>query len=293
MCIRDSYKGKVTNIADYGAFVELEGGIEGLVHVSEMSWVSKMQNPNKYVEKDQEVEVMVLEIDPDKKRLSLGLKQCLDNPWEDFAQKNPIGTKLSGKIQNITDFGLFVKVSEDLDGLVHMSDVDWRKSGSEAIKDFEVDQEIETIIIDIDPSKERISLGIKQLDDDPMESLDQIKKGSVVTCTVVSSQTAGIDVEIGDKVPAFIKRSDLSKDKSEQIPERFETGQKVDAKVTNYDPKSRKISLSIRALEISDEKEAIEQYGSKDSGASLGDILGEALDKNSPEKDSDNEGGND
>jgi len=291
--VGERYKGKVTNIADYGAFVELDGGIEGLVHVSEMSWVSKMQNPNKYVEKDQEVEVMVLEIDPDKKRLSLGLKQCLDNPWEDFAQKNPIGTKLSGKIQNITDFGLFVKVSDELDGLVHMSDIDWRKSGAEAIKDFEVDQEIETIIIDIDPSKERISLGIKQLDDDPMESLDQIKKGSVVTCTVVSSQAAGIDVEIGDKIPAFIKRSDLSKDKSEQIPERFDTGQKVDAKVTNYDPKSRKISLSIRALEISDEKEAIEQYGSKDSGASLGDILGEALDKNSSEKDSDDEGGND
>ena len=232
---------------------------------------------------------MVLEIDPEKKRLSLGLKQCLDNPWEDFAQNNPIGTKLKGKIQNITDFGLFVKVSDELDGLVHMSDVDWRKSGPEAIKDFQVDQEISAIIIDIDPSKERISLGIKQLDDDPMESLDQIKKGSVVTCTVISSQASGIDVEIGDKVPAFIKRSDLSKDKSEQIPERFEAGQKVDAKVTNYDSKSRKISLSIRALEISDEKEAIEQYGSKDSGASLGDILGEALDKNTSEIDNNEE----
>ena len=285
--VGERYKGRITNIADYGAFVELEGGIEGLVHVSEMSWVSKIQNPNKYVTQNQEVEVMVLEIDIEKKRLSLGLKQCLDNPWESFAQNNPIGTKLKGKIQNITDFGLFVQVSEELDGLVHMSDVDWRKSGPEAIKDFEVGQEIDAIIIDIEPSKERISLGIKQLDGDPMESLDDIKKGTVVTCTVIQNQAGGIDVEIGDKIPAFIKRADLSKDKSEQNPERFEVGRKVDAKVTSYDAKSRKISLSIKALEISDEKKAIEQYGSKDSGASLGDILGEALDKSTSSADED------
>ena len=285
--VGERYKGRITNIADYGAFVELEGGIEGLVHVSEMSWVSKIQNPNKYVTQDQEVEVMVLEIDIEKKRLSLGLKQCLDNPWESFAQNNPIGTKLKGKIQNITDFGLFVQVSEELDGLVHMSDVDWRKSGPEAIKDYEVGQEIDAIIIDIEPSKERISLGIKQLDGDPMDSLDDIKKGTVVTCTVIQTQAGGIDVEIGDKIPAFIKRVDLSKDKSEQNPERFEVGRKVDAKVTSYDAKSRKISLSIKALEISDEKKAIEQYGSKDSGASLGDILGEALDKSTSSKDED------
>ena len=285
--VGERYKGRITNIADYGAFVELEGGIEGLVHVSEMSWVSKIQNPNKYVTQDQEVEVMVLEIDIEKKRLSLGLKQCLDNPWESFAQNNPIGTKLKGKIQNITDFGLFVQVSEELDGLVHMSDVDWRKSGPEAIKDYEVGQEIDAIIIDIEPSKERISLGIKQLDGDPMDSLDDIKKGTVVTCTVIQTQAGGIDVEIGDKIPAFIKRADLSKDKSEQNPERFEVGRKVDAKVTSYDAKSRKISLSIKALEISDEKKAIEQYGSKDSGASLGDILGEALDKSTSSADED------
>jgi small subunit ribosomal protein S1 len=279
--IGERYKGRVTNIADYGAFVELEGGIEGLVHVSEMSWVSKIQSPNKYVSANDVIEVMILEIDIEKKRLSLGLKQCANNPWEDFAQKNPIGTKLKGKIQNITDFGLFVQVSEELDGLVHMSDIDWRKSGSDAIKDFEVGQDIDAIIIDIEPHKERISLGIKQLDGDPMASLDEMKKGTVVTCTVVLSQAGGIEVEIGDKIPAFIKRGDLSKDKSEQNPDRFEVGQKVDAKVTSLDPKTRRISLSIRALEISDEKKAIEQYGSKDSGASLGDILGEALDKGS------------
>ena len=279
--IGERYKGRVTNIADYGAFVELEGGIEGLVHVSEMSWVSKIQSPNKYVSANDVIEVMILEIDIEKKRLSLGLKQCANNPWEDFAQKNPIGTKLKGKIQNITDFGLFVQVSDELDGLVHMSDIDWRKSGSDAIKDFEVGQDIDAIIIDIEPHKERISLGIKQLDGDPMASLDEMKKGTVVTCTVVLSQAGGIEVEIGDKIPAFIKRGDLSKDKSEQNPDRFEVGQKVDAKVTSLDPKTRRISLSIRALEISDEKKAIEQYGSKDSGASLGDILGEALDKGS------------
>lgn len=279
--IGERYKGRVTNIADYGAFVELEGGIEGLVHVSEMSWVSKIQSPNKYVSANDVIEVMILEIDIEKKRLSLGLKQCANNPWEDFAQKNPIGTKLKGKIQNITDFGLFVQVSDELDGLVHMSDIDWRKSGSDAIKDFEVGQDIDAIIIDIEPHKERISLGIKQLDGDPMASLDEMKKGTVVTCTVVLSQAGGIEVEIGDKIPAFIKRGDLSKDKSEQNPDRFEVGQKVDAKVTSLDPKTRRISLSIRALEISDEKKAIEQYGSKDSGASLGDILGEALDKSS------------
>ena len=279
--IGERYKGRVTNIADYGAFVELEGGIEGLVHVSEMSWVSKVQSPNKYVSANDVIEVMILEIDIEKKRLSLGLKQCADNPWEDFAQKNPIGTKLKGKIQNIADFGLFVQVSDELDGLVHMSDIDWRKSGSDAIKDFEVGQDIDAIIIDIEPHKERISLGIKQLDGDPMASLDEMKKGTVVTCTVVLSQAGGIEVEIGDKIPAFIKRGDLSKDKSEQNPDRFEVGQKVDAKVTSLDSKTRRISLSIRALEISDEKKAIEQYGSKDSGASLGDILGEALDKSS------------
>ena len=283
--IGERYKGRVTNIADYGAFVELEGGIEGLVHVSEMSWVSKVQSPNKYVSANDVIEVMILEIDIEKKRLSLGLKQCADNPWEDFAQKNPIGTKLKGKIQNITDFGLFVQVSDELDGLVHMSDIDWRKSGSDAIKDFEVGQDIDAIIIDIEPHKERISLGIKQLDGDPMASLDEFRKGTVVTCTVVLSQAGGTEVEIGDKIPAFIKRGDLSKDKSEQNPDRFEVGQKVDAKVTSFDSKTRKISLSIRALEISDEKKAIEQYGSKDSGASLGDILGEALDKSSSSND--------
>ena len=273
------YNGQVTNMADYGAFVELEGGLEGLVHVSEMSWVSKIEKPSKYVNIGDEVQVMVLEIDSEKKRLSLGIKQCFDNPWENFAQKNPVGNLVKGQIQNIADFGIFVQVDEGLDGLVHLSDIDWKVEGNIAIKEYKVGQEIEAKILDFDIEKERISLGIKQLSDDPLTSLDRTKKGDVLTCTVSNALKSGIEVNIGTDFPAFIKRSDLSMDKSEQNPERFEIGQKVDAKVIRFDKKSRKINLSIKALQISDEKEAIEQYGSKDSGASLGDILGEALDK--------------
>ena len=277
--IGNKYKGVVTNMADYGAFVEVEGGLEGLVHVSEMSWVSKIQKPDQYVSIGDEVEVMVLEIDVEKKRLSLGIKQCVDNPWENFAQKNPVGTVLKGKIQNITDFGIFVQVEEGLDGLVHLSDIDWKVPGELAIKEYSVDQEIEAQILDFEIDKERISLGIKQLIDDPIGDVD-LKKGSIVTCSVVNVGKGGIDVEIGQGFPAFIKRNELSMDKSEQDPNRFEVGQKVDAKIINFDKKNRKVVLSIKALQISDEKEAIKQYGSKDSGASLGDILGEAFDKN-------------
>ena len=273
------YNGQVTNMADYGAFVGLEGGLEGLVHVSEMSWVSKIEKPSKYVNIGDEVQVKVLEIDSEKKRLSLGIKQCFDNPWENFAQKNPVGSLVKGQIQNIADFGMFVQVDEGLDGLVHLSDIDWKVEGNIAIKEYKVGQEIEAKILDFDVDKERISLGIKQLSDDPLSSLDNTKKGDVLTCTVSNTLKSGIEVNIGTDFPAFIKRSDLSMDKSEQNPERFEIGQKVDAKVIRFDKKSRKINLSIKALQISDEKEAIEQYGSKDSGASLGDILGEALDK--------------
>ena len=282
--VGNKYKGKVTNMADYGAFVEVDGGLEGLVHVSEMSWVSKVQKPENYVSIGDEVDVMVLEIDTDKKRLSLGIKQCVDNPWENFAQKNPIGTVLKGSIQNITDFGIFVQVDEGLDGLVHLSDIDWKVPGDIAIKDYSVGQEIEAQILDFEIDKERISLGIKQLIDDPIGEID-LKKGSVVTCTVINTGKGGIDVEIGDGFPAFIKRNDLSMDKTEQDPSRFEVGQKVDAKIMSFDKKSRRVNLSIKSLQISDEKEAIKQYGSKDSGASLGDILGEAFDKSSEKQD--------
>ena len=222
---------------------------------------------------------MVLEIDVEKKRLSLGIKQCVDKPWENFAQKNRVGTVLKGKIQNITDFGIFVQVEAGLDGLVHLSDIDWKVPGEVAIKEYSVDQEIEAQILDFEIDKERISLGIKQLEDDPKGDVD-LKKGSIVTCSVVNVGKGGIDVEIGQGFPAFIKRNELSMDKSEQDPNRFEVGQKVDAKIINFDKKTRRVVLSIKSLQISDEKEAIKQYGSKDSGASLGDILGEAFDKN-------------
>ena len=282
--VGNKYKGIVTNMADYGAFVEVEGGLEGLVHVSEMSWVSKIQKPENYVSIGDELEVMVLEIDTNKKRLSLGIKQCVDNPWENFAQKNPIGTVLKGKIQNITDFGVFVQVEEGLDGLVHLSDIDWKIPGDIAIKEYSIGQEIEAQILDFEIDKERISLGIKQLIDDPIGDID-LKKGSIVTCSVVNAGKGGLDVEIGEGFPAFIKRNELSMDKSEQDPSRFELGQKVDAKITSFDKKSRRVTLSIKSLQISDEKDAIKQYGSKDSGASLGDILGEAFDKNSEIQD--------
>ncbi len=282
--VGNKYKGKVTNMADYGAFVEVDGGLEGLVHVSEMSWVSKIQKPENYVSIGDEVDVMVLEIDTFKKRLSLGIKQCVDNPWENFAQKNPIGTVLKGNIQNITDFGIFVQVDEGLDGLVHLSDIDWKVPGDIAIKDYSVGQEIEAQILDFEIDKERISLGIKQLNDDPIGDVE-LKKGSVVTCTVINTDKGGVDVEIGDGFPAFIKRNDLSMDKTEQDPSRFEVGQKVDAKIMSFDKRSRRVTLSIKSLQISDEKEAIKQYGSKDSGASLGDILGEAFDKSSEKQD--------
>ncbi|MGV6802180.1 MAG: 30S ribosomal protein S1 [bacterium] len=274
------FKGKITNITDYGAFVELEDGIEGLVHVSEMSWVKKNVHPGKIVSTSQEVEVMVLEVDESKRRVSLGLKQCLDNPWEHFADAHPVGSIIEGEIKNITEFGLFVGIDDDMDGMVHLSDLDWNLSGDEAIKNYEKGQTVKAKIIDIDPDKERIALGIKQLDGDPMDSVDGLVRGASVTCEVTAVESGGIEVRIGDEngPKAFIRKSDLSRDRNEQRPERFAVGDKIDARVTSLDRATRKINLSIKALELAEEKEAVEQYGSADSGASLGDILGAALD---------------
>lgn len=272
--------GRVTNITDYGAFVELEPGVEGLVHVSEMSWTKKNVHPGKIVSTSQEVQVMVLEVDPVKRRISLGLKQCMDNPWEAFSGQFPIGTHVEGEIKNITEFGLFVGLEGDVDGMVHLSDLDWNRPGEEAIQEFQKGQVVKAIVLDVDTDKERISLGIKQLDGDPFESLGAIKKGETISCTVTEVQENGIEVNVGEEnVTAFIRRSDLSRDRSEQRPERFAVGTKVDARVTNIDTKARRISLSIKALEIHEEKEAVAQYGSSTSGASLGDILGAALNK--------------
>ena len=272
--------GRVTNITDYGAFVELGSGIEGLVHVSEMSWVKKNVHPGKIVSTSQEVEVMVLEVDSEKRRISLGLKQCIENPWEDFAGRYPAGTKVSGEIKNITEFGLFVGLEDEIDGMVHMSDLDWNLSGDDALAAFTKGQTVEAVVLDVDMEKERISLGVKQLDGDPFESLGDLRRGSTVTCEVTAVTDGGLEVGVGDAdVSAFIRRSDLSRDREDQRPERFNVGDKLDAMVTNIDQRARRIGLSIKALEIAEEKEAVEQYGSSDSGASLGDILGAALNR--------------
>tara|TARA_B100001142_G_scaffold283252_1_gene296175 strand:- start:3047 stop:4867 length:1821 start_codon:yes stop_codon:yes gene_type:complete len=271
-------KGSVTNITDYGAFVEIEPGIEGLTHVSEMSWTKKNIHPGKIVSSSQEVEVVILEIDYEKRRISLGMKQCVENPWAKFAENSPIGSILSGEVKNSTEFGLFIGLEGDLDGMIHLSDLDWNEKSESALEKYQKGQTVDVKVLDIDVEKERISLGIKQLSEDPFSGLKQIKKGDVVTCHITQIRDGGLDVTIGkDGIASSIKRSDLSVDKSEQRPERYAVGELVDAKVTQIDAKSNKVTLSIKSLQIEQEKEAVEQYGSADSGASLGDILGEAL----------------
>jgi len=257
--------------------VELEPGVEGLVHVSEMSWVKKNVAPSKIVTPGTDVEVQVLEVDSNKRRISLGLKQTQENPWQHFAATHPPGTEIEGEIKSITEFGLFVGLDGEIDGMVHLSDLSWDKPGDVAVQDYQKGQMVKARVLDIDAEKERVSLGIKQLGGDPMEKVGPLKKGSVVTCTVTEVNDGGIEVSLVDGVKAFIRRADLARDRADQRPERFGVGDKVDALVTSYDKSSRKISLSIKAREISEEKEAVKQYGSSDSGASLGDILGAAL----------------
>ena len=270
-------KGIVTNITDYGAFVELDAGVEGLVHVSEMSWTKKNVHPGKILSTSQEVEVMVLELDKEKRRVSLGLKQIQGNPWQNFAQSNTVGAVLEVEIKNITEFGLFVGLGNDIDGMIHLSDLSWEKTGEEALKDHKKGDLVKAKVTDIDVEKERIALSIKALERDPFDEISKtIKKGSTLTVIVSKVDEAGIEVDC-DGVKGFIKRSDLSRDRNEQRPERFSEGDKIDAKVVNLDKSSRKMNLSIKALELAEEKEAVEQYGSTDSGASLGDILGAAL----------------
>jgi small subunit ribosomal protein S1 len=272
------FKGRVTNITDYGAFVELEPGVEGLVHVSEMSWTKKNVHPGKIVSTSQEVEVQVLDVDPQKRRISLGLKQCMANPWEAFLDKYPAGSELEGEIKNITEFGLFVGLPGEIDGMVHLSDLDWKKPGEQAIADYHKGDMVKVRVLDVDAEKERISLGIKQLQADPLETgAATIKKGDVVTCTVTATNDGGIEVELAGGFPGFIRKSELSRDRAEQRPDRFAVGEKLDAKITAFDRATRKATLSIKAKEIDEEKEAMAEFGSSDSGASLGDILGAAL----------------
>ncbi|MBO0711822.1 MAG: 30S ribosomal protein S1, partial [Acetobacteraceae bacterium] len=272
------FKGRVTNITDYGAFVELEPGIEGLIHVSEMSWTKKNVHPGKIVSTSQEVEVQILEVDAVKRRISLGLKQTMRNPWEVFIEKYPPGTVVEGEVKNKTEFGLFLGLDGDVDGMVHLSDLDWRRPGEQVIEEYRKGDKVRAQVLDVDVDKERISLGIKQLEGDPFATEGDVRKGSVVTCEVTEIKESGIDVKIvGTDLTAFIKRSELARDRGEQRPERFAIGQKVDARVTQFDRRSHKVQVSIKALEVAEEKEAIAQYGSSDSGATLGDILGTAL----------------
>ncbi len=276
--------GTVTNITEYGAFVELEAGIEGLVHVSEMSWTKKNVHPGKIVSTSQEVEVVVLEVDSEKRRISLGLKQAQGNPWDDFAEQYPVGTKVTGEVKNATEFGLFIGLPGDVDGMVHMSDIAWGISGEDALALHRKGEEVEAIVLDVDIDKERISLGMKQLEKGAPSAEaaggDDLRRGQVVTVTVLEVRDGGLEVQVGeDGATGFIKRSDLGRDRDEQRPDRFQTGSKVDAQVTGFD-RSKKPTFSIKARQIAEEKEAVQQFGSSDSGASLGDILGEALKKN-------------
>ena len=278
-------KGRVTNIADYGAFVELEPGIEGLIHVSEMSWTKKNVHPGKIVSTSQEVEVQVLEVDAAKRRISLGLKQTLQNPWEAFLEKHPVGSIVEGEVKNKTEFGLFIGLDGDVDGMVHLSDLDWTRPGEQAIEDFKKGDKVRAKVLDVDVEKERIAIGVKQLANDPFaakkagdEGEGELRKGSVVTCEVIEVKDGGIEVKIaGTDLTAFIKRNELARDRGDQRPERFSVGEKVDARIVQFDRRARKVAVSIKALEVAEEKEAIAQYGSADSGASLGDILGAAL----------------
>lgn len=272
------FSGRVTNITDYGAFVELEPGVEGLVHVSEMSWTKKNVHPGKIVSTSQEVEVMVLDVDPVKRRISLGLKQCLANPWDAFLAEHPQGSEVEGEIKNITEFGLFIGLNGEIDGMVHMSDLAWEGTPEEALASFNKGDVVKAKVLDVDVEKERISLGIKQLSEDPFESsAGDIKKNQVVTCTITGVEENGLEVEIEGGLTGYIRRGDLARDRGDQRTDRFNAGDKLDAKVTQFDKKARKVSLSVKALEVEEEKKAMAEYGSSDSGASLGDILGAAL----------------
>src|SRR5918996_1258096 len=272
------FKGRVTNITDYGAFVELEPGVEGLVHVSEMSWTKKNVHPGKIVSTSQEVEVMVLDVDPQKRRISLGLKQVMANPWDAFIEEHPVGSTVEGEIRNITEFGLFVGLDHDIDGMVHLSDISWQVPGEEAAANYKKGDVVRAVVLDVDIDKERISLGIKQLSEDPFQqAIGGLKRGARVTCVVREVTSAGIEVTTTEGATGFIRKAELSRDRVEQRPDRFAVGEKVDAKVTNIDNANRRLTLSIKALEIEDEKQAMADYGSSDSGASLGDILGPAI----------------
>jgi len=273
------FTGRITNITDYGAFVELEAGVEGLVHVSEMSWTKKNAHPGKIVSTSQEVDVIVLDVDASKRRISLGLKQAQQNPWEQFVQTHPVGSTVEGEVKNTTEFGLFIGLENDIDGMVHLSDIDWNLSGEEAVAKYHKGEMVKARVLDVDIEKERISLGIKQLTGDPVAG-DLYRKGQVVTTTVVEVTSGGLEVKFGEDdaaMTSFIRKADLSRDRQEQAPERFGVGDRLDAMITSVDKAARRVGLSVKAMQVAEEKEVVDQFGSSDSGASLGDILGAAL----------------
>ncbi len=272
------FAGRVTNITDYGAFVELEAGVEGLVHVSEMSWTKKNAHPGKIVSTSEQVDVIILDVDEPKRRISLGLKQAQGNPWELFVEAHPVGSTIEGEIRNITEFGLFIGVGAEIDGMVHMSDISWDEAGEAAMQNYSKGQMVKAKVLDVDVEKERISLGIKQLQADPAaEVLDRVRKGDVVTCVVTKVEQNGIEVKVDDVLTGFIRRAELARDRGDQRPDKFAIGEKVDAKVTAVDRAARRLTLTIKGKEVEEEREAMREYGSADSGASLGDILGAAI----------------
>jgi small subunit ribosomal protein S1 len=272
------FSGRVTNITDYGAFVELEAGVEGLVHVSEMSWTKKNAHPGKIVSTSEQVDVIILDVDEPKRRISLGLKQAQGNPWELFVEAHPVGSTIEGEIRNITEFGLFIGVGAEIDGMVHMSDISWEEAGEAAMQSFSKGQMVKAKVLDVDVEKERISLGIKQLQADPAaEVLDRVRKGDVVTCIVTKVEQNGIEVKVDEVLTGFIRRAELARDRGDQRPDKFAIGEKVDAKVTAVDRAARRLTLTIKGKEVEEEREAMREYGSADSGASLGDILGAAI----------------
>ena len=284
--VGSKFKGNVTNIADYGAFVELEPGVEGLIHVSEMSWTKKNTHPGKIVATSQQVEVQVLEVDANKRRISLGLKQTQDNPWDAFLAAHPKGSVIEGPIRNITEFGLFIGLDGGVDGMVHLSDLDWTKAGEEVIKDYKKGDTVKAQVLDVDGAKERISLGIKQLSGDPIDALSKYKKGDTVTCEITAIEENGLHVKIADSdLVSYVKRADVARERADQRTERFAVGQKVDAAVLSVDKAARKIAVSIKQLEMAEEKAAVAQFGSSDSGASLGDIFKAAIKKKGSDDD--------
>ncbi len=283
--INDKFTGRVTNITDYGAFVEIESGIEGLVHVSEMSWTKKNMQPGKIVSTSEEVEVMILEMDSEKRRISLGMKQCVPNPWLDLKENYKIGELVEGEVKSITEFGLFVGLPGEMDGLIHLSDLDWTSPGEEVILTYKKGDKVKAKLLEIDIEKERVSLGIKQLTDDPMSKNKHLTKGKITTCVIKSINENGLQVEVSDNLKGFIKKSELAKERSDQRTDRFAVDEKIDAKIMSVDNKNRIFNLSIKSIQVAEEKQALKDYGSVDSGASLGDILGAALEKKAEKKE--------